>query len=114
MFLLFLFGCVSVYFKPTSVVTAIAPSGAGGEFYVSSDVICGKDIVTSRVTLCHYNEKSRETTCFNVADTELLNYALEENGETRFKVTSRDVVCEKLKLDFGQSGWTSAEQPSSQ
>jgi len=110
MILLMLFACTvkSVYHGPTSRINSISTGGGSGEFYIASDVMCGVRFLTSRITFCKFDERTKETTCINVADTESLDENIGLNGSKKFKAGVSDIVCRSssYELDIGESGWT--------
>lgn len=110
MIFLMLLACTvkSVYHGPTSRINSISTGGGSGEFYIASDVMCGSRFLTSRVTLCKFEERTKETTCVNVADTDSLDKNIGLNGSKKFKAEVSDIICKSsfYELDIGESGWT--------
>lgn len=113
MIFLVILGCSmrTSYYSPSSHITAVAPGASEGQFFISSNVMCGDEFLTSRITLCTYNDKDRETICANVADSNSIDSKVGRNGKMKFKVETSKLVCEKsfYKLDVGESGWTPTE-----
>jgi hypothetical protein len=109
MLLLILLGCISktVYNNPDTYLTSVSAGGGSGEFYISSNIMCGKQFVTSRITLCKYNDKLHETLCVNVAETDVIGIKVANNGTAKFQVSATDIKCKRkiFKLDLGESGW---------
>lgn len=118
-----------VYYSPTSYAKTITSSGESGEFYILSDIICDEDnlkpdsplkalltdsndyTITSRVTLCKYDEQSNKTTCQNIADTVSLNENIAPSASNKFtaEVNKSTCVAYTLEVERGESGWNKIE-----
>lgn len=113
MIFLVILGCSmrTSYYSPSSHITAVAPGASEGQFFISSNVMCGEEFLTSRITLCTYNDKDRETVCANVADSNSIDSKVGRNGKMKFSVEASKLVCEKsyYELDVGEPGWTPTE-----
>ena len=112
MIIFMLLACVvkTANLNPDVYLTSVSAGGSAGEFYVSSNVMCGTNFLTSRITLCKYNDRERETVCVNVADTDSIGLSVAANGTSKFKVSSKEITCVHTYYDVNLKNVSSKDE----
>ena len=111
-FLMMFIACTlkSVNLTPDVYLTSVSAGGSAGEFYVSSNVMCGTNFLTSRITLCKYSDREKETVCVNVADTDSIGLSVAANGTSKFKVSSKEITCVHKYYDVNLKNVSSKDE----
>ena len=100
--MIFLLACTAsiLYSAPTSYITDVSASPNRDEFIVSSDIVCGDQLLTNRVTICRFNEETLSAYCVNVLDGISIQNNVTHKDMDWYSVNTSSLYCEDVNYFF--------------